>query len=296
MIETRTLDRPRAPDPELLGRIARLALAEDLGEGDVTTAIVPAGARARADLVARQAGVACGLALAREVFHAMDPALEITPHAQDGDAVSAGDRLLTVSGSARAILSAERVALNFVGRLSGIASLTRRYVEAVDGTGARILDTRKTTPGLRALEKWAVRCGGGQNHRFDLHDGFMLKDNHRAALAAAGEDLAAAVRAARRELPDGVLVTIEVDDLDQIPEALAAGADSVLLDNMTPAQLAAAVGRIGGAALTEASGGITLQSVRAVAETGVDLISVGALTHSAPALDVALDFDWENGS
>lgn len=289
--------RGGSPPHDALERFAREALAEDLGEGDLTTdLLVPDGARARATMVARAAGVACGIPLARAVFLSVDPSLEITTHAGDGEAVPSGAPLLAIEGSARSILKAERVALNFVGRLSGIATLTRRYVAVVEGTSAAILDTRKTTPGLRALEKWAVRCGGGRNHRLGLYDGFMLKDNHRAALTAAGVELAWAVREARARIPDGVLVTIEVDSLDQIPEALEAGADSILLDNMTPRQLAVAVDRIGGRALAEASGGITLDTARAVAESGVDLISVGALTHSAPALDVALDFAMDHAA
>ena len=285
------------PPPDALERLAREALAEDLGDGDVTTdLLVPEAARARATMVARAAGVVCGVALARAVFLLLDPALEITTRARDGDVVPAGAPLLVIEGRARPILKAERVALNFVGRLSGIATLTRRYVDAVAGTGATILDTRKTTPGIRALEKWAVRCGGGGNHRFGLYDGFMLKDNHRAALTAGGVELARAVQEARGGLRDGVVVTIEVDSLDQIPEALEAGADRILLDNMTPEQLAVAVRRIDGRARTEASGGIGLDTVRAVAESGVDLISVGALTHSAPALDVALDFVMDHAA
>ena len=285
---------PAAPPAEVLGRHAREALAEDLGTGDVTTdLLVPVEASARASLVARRAGTACGIALARHVFLALDPGVSVTEHVRDGDTVAAGAPLLTVEGPARSLLSAERVALNFVARLSGIATLTRRYVEAVEGTGARIMDTRKTTPGHRVLERWAVACGGGTNHRFGLADGFMLKDNHRAALVRAGVDLAGAVRDARRRLPQGVLVTIEVDGLEQIDEALEAGADTILLDNMGPDQLAVAVARIAGRARTEASGGITLATVRSVAESGVDQISVGALTHSAPALDVGLDFQWE---
>jgi nicotinate-nucleotide pyrophosphorylase (carboxylating) len=285
-----------APTPTdgQLREIARRALDEDLGAGDVTTQLlVPAHVRVNARMVARRAGVVCGLPLARAVFLVIDPRLEVQLDVADGQLVDAGDALLTVRGPARGVLSAERVALNFVGRLSGIASLTRRYVEAVAGTDARVVDTRKTTPGLRALEKYAVRCGGGHNHRFGLSDGFMLKDNHRAALAAAGHDLVAAVQAARERLGHGVAMTIEVDEVDQIGDALEAGADVILLDNMTPDQLDLAVREIDGEALTEASGGMTLESVRAAAETGVDLISVGALTHSAPALDVALDLEWE---
>lgn len=284
-----------APSRSTLERYARDALAEDLGGGDVTTtALVPAATRATATLVARDAGTLCGLVLAREVFLALDPDLRIDDIARDGDPVAAGASLMTITGEARPILSAERVALNFLGRLSGIATLTRRFVDAVDGTGATILDTRKTNPGLRVLERWAVRCGGGTNHRFDLSDGFMLKDNHRAALAAAGIDPVRAVRESRPGLGDGLLVTIEVDELTQVPAALDAGADVILLDNMSPALLAEAVARIRPRALTEASGGITLESVRRVAESGVDRISVGALTHSAAALDVALDFEWEH--
>ncbi len=278
-----------------LERHARSALREDVDGGDITTdLLVPEDARVSATLVARDAGVACGLELARVVFQTLDPSLDVTLHAADGDAVDAGARLATISGAARPILSAERVALNFVGRLSGIASLTREYVRAVDGTGARIVDTRKTTPGLRDLEKYAVRCGGGHNHRMSLTDAFMLKDNHRAALKGAGIPVAEAVAGARRRMSHGVFVTVEADTLEEVEEALQAGADGILLDNMTPQQLAVAVDRIDGEAMAEASGGITLESVRAAAESGVDLISVGALTHSAPALDVALEFDWES--
>jgi nicotinate-nucleotide pyrophosphorylase (carboxylating) len=287
-----TASAPSLPSP-VLERYARAALEEDLGSGDVTTdLLVPRDTTVRATLVARAAGVACGLDLARAVFLALDPNLSVRAHATDGTRVDAGSTLLEISGNARSILTAERVALNFVGRLSGIASLTRRYVDAVDGTGARVVDTRKTTPGLRSLEKYAVRCGGGHNHRYGLSDGFMLKDNHRAALAAAGVSLVDAVHDARSRLGHGIAITIEVDEIEQVAEAVEAGADSILLDNMTPDQLALAVRQVDDAALTEASGGITLKSVRAAAESGVDLISVGALTHSAPALDVALELDW----
>jgi len=279
----------------VLRRYARRALAEDVGRGDVTTdLLVPADARARARIVARAAGVVAGLALAREVFHTSDDALAVTLETRDGMRVEAGAALVTVQGSARAILSAERVALNYLARLSGIATLTARFVDAVAGTGARIVDTRKTTPGLRALEKYAVRCGGGANHRFALDDGFLLKDNHRAALAAAGRDVVAAVRAARQRLSHTVPVEVEVDTLEELERVLSAAPDAVLLDNMPPATLREAVALVAGRALTEASGGITLANVRAVAETGVDLISAGALTHSASALDVALDFVVED--
>lgn len=287
-----TTSAPSLPGP-VLERYARGALEEDLGSGDVTTdLLVPDATTVRATIVARAAGIACGVDLARTVFLTLDPTLDTQPHAGDGEAVAAGAVLLEVSGPARPILTAERVALNFVGRMSGIASLTRRYVEAVEGTGARIVDTRKTTPGLRPLEKYAVRCGRGHNHRYGLSDGFMLKDNHRAALARAGLSLTDAVREARDRLGHGIAITIEVDGIEHVAEAVEAGADSILLDNMTPEQMALAVEQVDGAALTEASGGITLESVRAAAESGIDLISVGALTHSAPALDVALEIDW----
>jgi nicotinate-nucleotide pyrophosphorylase (carboxylating) len=282
-----------APTDQLLRRLVRRALEEDLGAGDVTSELLlPATAVVRATLVARTAGVVCGIRVARAAFQELDPAIQVEILAADGDDVPAGAALLIAHGPGRSVLSAERVALNFVGRLSGIATLTRRFVEAVAGTEARIVDTRKTTPGLRVLEKYAVRCGGGHNHRFGLSDGFMLKDNHRAALAAQGLVLVDAVRAARGRLGHGVAMTIEVDGIDQIAEALHAGADAILLDNMRPDQLAIAVRQIDGEALAEASGGITLESVRAMAESGVDLISVGALTHSAPALDVALEIEW----
>jgi nicotinate-nucleotide pyrophosphorylase (carboxylating) len=283
------------PGGLLLREYARRGLEEDLGAGDVTTQLLVApGAAVTARLVARVDGVACGLALARAVFMEMDRALEVELAVADGDSVTSGATMMTLRGPARAILSAERVALNYVGRMSGIASLTRAYVDAVAGTGARIVDTRKTTPGLRVLEKYAVRCGGGHNHRFGLSDGFMLKDNHRAALEAAGTGLIEAVREARERLGHNVAITIEVDELEQIEEALEAGADSILLDNMTPEQLALAVQQVAGEARTEASGGITLETARAAAESGVDLVSVGALTHSAPAMDVALDIEWQS--
>jgi nicotinate-nucleotide pyrophosphorylase (carboxylating) len=281
------------PGAGVLRELARRGLDEDLGAGDVTTdLLVPPETVVTARLVARQGGIVCGLGLAEACFHELDPHIGVEYAVADGDRVADGATLLTVRGSARAVLSAERVALNHLGRLSGIATLTRAYVDAVAGTGARIVDTRKTTPGLRVLEKYAVRCGGGHNHRFGLSDGFMLKDNHRAALEAAGADLVEAVRAARERLGHNVAITIEVDDLDQIGAALEAGADSVLLDNMGHAQLARAAEQVDGEALTEASGGITLDTVRAAAESGVDLISVGAITHSAPSLDVALDVAW----
>lgn len=266
------------------------ALAEDVGEGDVTSrAVVPEGSRASGTVVAKAEGVVAGLPVAEAVFEAVDGDLELEVHAIDGDRVSPGRELLSVRGDARAILAAERVALNLLGRLSGVASLTARYVAAVEGTGARILDTRKTTPGMRALEKAAVVAGGGSSHRFGLYDAVLVKENHVRVAGGVGE-------AARRALvgaPAGVQVEVEVESLAELDEALAAGVGRVLLDNMAPDELRAAVERTGGRALLEASGGIELETVRAVAETGVDFISVGALTHSAPALDVSLLFELD---
>jgi nicotinate-nucleotide pyrophosphorylase (carboxylating) len=264
----------------------RAWLAEDLGHGDVTTTrCVPPTARAKARFVPRVNGVLAGLEPARLVFELLgDVAFEA--HAADGDAFAPGDTLATLHGAARPMLSGERLALNLLQRLSGVATLTRRFVEDVAGTGAVILDTRKTTPGLRALEKAAVRAGGATNHRFALDDGILIKDNH---LVAAG-GVAAAVAAARRGNPL-LRVEVEVDTLEQARQALDAGADVLLLDNMSLDQLAAAVALCRGRAATEASGGVNLGTVAAIAAVGVDYISVGALTHSASAVDIGLDFE-----
>ncbi len=280
-------------------RAVGAALAEDLGWGDVTSdALVPPELLASAIMVARQAGVVAGLPVAREAFLSVDTSLTVEYRAHDGDRVESGDELMRVSGRARSILAAERVALNFVQRLSGTATLTARFVEAVAGTRTRIVDTRKTTPGLRVLEKYAVRCGGGHNHRFHLGDAVLLKDNHREALAAAGASMTEAVQAARRMLGSAVTLEIEVDTPAELEQALAAGPDAILLDNMGPAELAACVARIRAVSpvtVIEASGGVNLDTVRAIAVAGVDLISVGALTHSAPAFDAALDFHIADG-
>lgn len=276
--------------PDTIREVVERALREDVGAGDLTTlAAVPAAARAEAHFVFREPGVICGLPLVRAVFAAVDPALTLAEHLAEGARVAAGQRAASVSGPARAILTGERVALNLFQRMSGVATLASRYVEAVAGTGARILDTRKTTPGLRALEKYAVRVGGATNHRFGLYDGVMLKDNHLAILAAQGVGLAEAVARARAAVGPMVRVEVEVEGVEQAAIAAAAGADMILLDNMPPAQLRAAVAAIAGRARAEASGGITLETIRAVAESGVDFISVGALTHSARALDIGLD-------
>jgi len=267
--------------------LVRAALAEDLGRaGDLTTdAIVPAEREAAGRLIARGAGRVCGLEVAAAAFRELDPEVEVDLRVGDGADVEAGAILAGVRGRARALLTAERVALNFLGRLSGIATATRDLVRLVAGTGARIADTRKTTPGLRALEKYAVRVGGGANHRFGLDDAVLVKDNH---LALAG-GVAAAVERVRAS------VEVEVDTLEQLDEALAAGVDAVLLDNMTPETLAQAVHRVAGRAVTEASGGITAETLPAVAAIGVDLVSVGWIIHSAPSLDVAFDLVPEGG-
>lgn len=269
----------------------RAALVEDVGTGDVTTlACIPPDATATAVMRTREPAVVCGLDLAEEAFRELSPNLQIHRAVSDGARLVAGDTVLTASGSARAILTAERVALNFVQRLSGVATLTARYVEAVQGTGARILDTRKTTPGWRVLEKYAVACGGGMNHRMGLYDLVLIKDNHLAALAGEPPDpVTAAIRRARRLWP-GLRVEVEADSLDQVRLAAAAGADIILLDNMAPPLLREAVTLVGGRAKTEASGGVRLETVRAIAECGVDFISVGALTHSARSVDLGLDF------
>jgi nicotinate-nucleotide pyrophosphorylase (carboxylating) len=272
------------------------ALAEDLGEGDATTlATVSSGALANARMVARQPLVVAGLAFAEQAFAALaetgvSTGLKVERIAVEGERIGPGDLLLQVKGPARAILSAERVALNFVQHLSGVATLTALFVERIHGTKARILDTRKTTPGWRLFEKYAVRCGGGLNHRFGLFDMVLIKDNHLAALRdELPNPIDAAVRRARRRYPE-LRVEVEADRLDQVREAVEAGADRVLLDNMSLAELREAVAIVGGRAETEASGGVNLSTVRAIAESGVDFISVGALTHSAPAVDIGLDF------
>ncbi len=276
--------------PHIVHDIVARALAEDVGTGDLTSlAAVPANLRAEASFVLREPGVVCGLPVARAVFAALDPALELRALLPEGARAQAGATIATVSGPARGLLTGERVALNLLQRMCGVATLTARYVEAIEGTKARILDTRKTTPGLRALEKYAVRTGGGTNHRFALYDGVMLKDNHLAILASQGLGLADAVRRVRASVGPMVRVEVEVESVEQAAVAAAAGADMILLDNMPPDALRAAVAAIAGRAIAEASGGITLASIRAVAESGVDFISVGALTHSARALDIGLD-------
>lgn len=273
--------------PILTEPLIREALREDLGEaGDLTTlATIPAERRAVAAMNARAGGRAAGVELARRVFVAVDPTLTIEVHAPDGAALAAGAPVMTVRGSARSLLTAERVALNLLGHLSGVATATAALVDAVAGTDARIVCTRKTLPSLRAAQKHAVLCGGGHNHRFGLHDAAMIKDNHVVAAGGIGP----ALKAARAALGHTVKIEVEVDRLDQLEEALSGGADIVLLDNMGADQLREAVGITRGRVVLEASGNITAQTVRAVAETGVDVISSGWITHSAPNLDIGLD-------
>ncbi|MEO1207780.1 MAG: carboxylating nicotinate-nucleotide diphosphorylase [Pseudomonadota bacterium] len=271
-----------------INRAVSEALSEDLGlVGDITTnATIPETARISTSITARQAGVVSGIELAQAAFAQMNASISFHAEKHDGNATKPGDVIATIAGPARAILSAERVALNFMGAMSGIASLTRDYVNAVAHTKTTIVDTRKTTPGLRAFEKYAVRCGGGRNHRFGLFDAILIKDNHIAACGG----IALALKAAKNNASHLVKIEIEVDTLDQLHEVDFAIADCVLLDNMTLDTLREAVGHVDGRALTEASGGVNLDTVAAIAQTGVDLISVGALTHSAPVLDLGLDF------
>jgi len=272
--------------------VVRAALLEDLGRaGDLTTdAVVPADARTETFLAARQQGVVAGLDFAATAFRLIDPAIEIQVERPDGTRLQPGDRIATIRGPARGILTAERTALNFLCHLSGVASATRGIADAIAGTRAQVCCTRKTMPGLRAAQKYAVRVGGGANHRFGLDDAVLIKDNH---VAIAG-GIVRAIEAARAGSP-GIPVEVEVDDLAQLDEAIGAGADTILLDNMDPGRLREAVARTAGRARLEASGGITLDTVRAVAETGVDAISIGALTHSVTALDVSLEVHpWQS--
>ncbi|WP_291832198.1 carboxylating nicotinate-nucleotide diphosphorylase [Brevundimonas sp.] len=277
---------PTLPDL-LIEPVVRLALAEDLGRaGDVTAkACIPEDARMRAVFAARKPGVLAGIDCVRLAVLAMDPKASVELKLRDGEAFEAGAVLAEVEADARAFLSAERTALNLLGRLCGIATLTHAYVDAVSGTKARIADTRKTTPGLRALEKHAVLCGGGLNHRFGLDDAILIKDNHVAVCGGVGE----AVRRAKAAAGHLMKVEVEVDGLDQLDEALAERPDVIMLDNFTLPMLREAVTRTAGRVTLEASGGVNLETVRAIAETGVDVISVGALTHSAPSLDIGLD-------
>ncbi len=276
----------------MITEAVRTALGEDLGRaGDITTAAtIPETATARANVVARKAGVLAGLDIARAAFAELDGAVVFQAGARDGDRAEAGDVVARVEGAAGPVLSAERVALNFLGHLSGIATATAELVAAVAHTGARVTCTRKTTPGLRAFEKYAVRCGGGSNHRFGLDDAILIKDNHIAVVGSVAE----AIHRARAAAGHLVRIEVEVASLDQLTEAMTAEPDAVLLDNMAPATIRTAVELIGRRAVTEASGNVTLETIGAIAETGVDYISSGWITHSAPALDVGLDVEVGN--
>jgi nicotinate-nucleotide pyrophosphorylase (carboxylating) len=268
------------------------ALAEDLVKGDVTTdALIPADRRGTGLIVAKKEGILAGINIAKQVFHRVDPELKVEVLLEDGAGVKPGSKVANVSGSIASILAAERVALNFLQRLSGIASETKRYVEAVKGLPVRIMDTRKTTPGLRSLEKHAVKVGGGENHRMNLGDGILIKDNHLAALRSQGLNIKQIVARARQNSPQRLPVEVEVATASEALEAAEAEADIVMLDNMSLEDMRKAVKSIHGRALIEASGGITLDNVRAVAETGVDFISIGALTHSVTALDISLELE-----
>lgn len=275
--------------PDAPGVVQR-ALAEDIGSGDITSRVtVPEERLASARLLAKAPGILAGLPLVEEVFRQLDPGVLVTCEAEEGGAFAAGTVLCRLQGPARSLLAGERVALNFVQRLSGIATRTRRFVELVVGTKARIVDTRKTTPGLRSLERYAVRAGGGFNHRTGLYDAVLIKDNH---IVAAG-GISRAVEQAYAQIPHTMTVTVECDTLDQVREAVEAGVDIVLLDNMSPEQIALAVDLAAGRAAVEASGGVTEATVAAIAHAGADIISVGGLTHSAPAIDIGMDLTCE---
>ena len=275
--------------PALYQSIIDNALAEDIGNGDITTTLcIPAGTTATANVLAKSPGVVAGLAVAAAVFHKLDPNAQWQPFVTDGTAVDGNRNIIArVAGDARALLTAERLALNFMQRMSGTATITRRFVDLVAGTNARIVDIRKTTPGLRILERYAVRAGGGHNHRFGLYDAVLIKDNH---IRAAG-GIKPAVDAARAGIPHTMKIEVETTSLDEVRQALGARADIILLDNMDLATLKAAVDLVAGRAVTEASGRVNESTVAAIAQTGVDVISVGALTHSAPAMDISLDFE-----
>jgi nicotinate-nucleotide pyrophosphorylase (carboxylating) len=279
---------------EQLDSLVDLALAEDTSHGDITSeAIIPADLSGKASILVKETGILAGVDVARRVFQHIDPSLRISVLIKDGDSVQPGDMAATITGRVTSILKAERTALNFLQRLSGIASLTARYVAETHGLPARITDTRKTTPGLRLLEKYAVRMGGGQNHRLHLGDAVLIKDNHIAALRALGMSLKDIVAKARQYVPQGVTVEVEVTSVAEALDAVKAGADIVMLDNMKPEEMRQAVKLVSGQAKLEASGGITLANVRQVAMTGVDIISIGALTHSPKALDISLELETQ---
>jgi nicotinate-nucleotide pyrophosphorylase (carboxylating) len=280
-----------APPPRShIRQIVQTALEEDLGFGDLTSsALLSPDMIAKAQIMAKQAMVVAGMTVAEEVFHQIDDTLTVKFHQRDGDWVGANTRILTITGNAQSLLQAERVALNFIQRLSGISTITHQFCHAVHNHSVKIADTRKTTPGLRALEKWAVRLGGGVNHRFSLHDGILIKDNHLMVLSAHKMSLSQACRIARQEAPHGLRISVEVESMEQVHQAIQGKADVILLDNMSPSKIQEAVETIKDKALVEVSGGITMNNIRDIAKTGVDIISIGALTHSAPAMDLSMD-------
>lgn len=281
-------------DQQTIDAVVNAALREDAPDGDITSStVIPAEATATAVLQAREPGVFAGADVFTAAFRLTDPDVHVTLLKKDGDRFVAGDDLAKVSGNARAILTAERIGLNFTQRMSGIATLTAEYVAATEGTKAVILDTRKTTPLLRAFERHAVVCGGGRNHRFSLSDGFMAKDNHLAVLTTGGKDVTTELQRVKAELPEGMLFEVEVDHLDQIEAVIAGGVTVIMLDNFSLEDMRTGVSHVAGRALIEASGGVNLSTVREIAQTGVDFISVGALTHSARALDLGLDVTIE---
>ena len=277
------------PDME---RLIELAIMEDYSAGDATTeALISPDIGGKATIVSDESGVLAGLDIALEVFHKMAPDVKIERLLSDGNFLETGSRIANIQGPLGSILTTERTSLNFLRKLSGVATETSKYVEAIKGTSATIIDTRKTTPGFRSLQKYAVRMGGGTNHRQNLGDGILIKDNHIRTLALEGMSLKDVIKKAHANASHTIKIEVEVEDLGQVKEALESGAQIILLDNMTPIELGKAVALCGGKAITEASGGINLSSVRAAAESGVDLISVGALTHSAPDLDLSLDIE-----
>jgi len=282
---------PVAPPPHShIRQIVQIALEEDLGFGDLTSgALLTPDMVAKAQIMAKEAMVVAGITVAEEVFHQIDNTLTLKFHQRDGDWVAPNTGILTITGNAQSLLQAERVALNFMQRLSGISTITHQFCHAVHDHSVKIADTRKTTPGLRALEKWAVRLGGGFNHRFSLHDGILIKDNHLMVLAANNISLSQACQLAKQQAPHGLRISVEVESLAQVREALHGKADIILLDNMSPSKIQQAVKTIKGQALVEVSGGITLHNIQDIANTGIDIISIGALTHSAPAMDLSMD-------
>jgi nicotinate-nucleotide pyrophosphorylase (carboxylating) len=280
------------PPPPLSSmlRVINAALEEDLAYGDLTsTLLIPSGLSARAQIIAKDPMVVAGVAMARHVFHAIDPSLKLTTHIKDGVRVRSSRPILTITGKAQSLFQGERVALNFLQHLSGISTLTHKFCEAVRDHPVTIVDTRKTTPGLRALEKWAVRLGGGHNHRFSLYDGILIKDNHLVVLATQRINITQACLRARQQAPHGLRICVEVETDAQVQQALKGKADVLLLDNMSPAQVRQAIGIVQKRAIVEVSGGITLSNVRDMAKAGPDIISIGALTHSSPSMDLSME-------